>query len=146
MLPNEHILIVEDDPHQLTVIREVLRDGRIGNGLHTVTTGEEAIEYLSASGKYADRQTYPAPCLVLLDLKLPGMSGFDVLQWIRSSSDFKKLPVVVLTGSRDHQDLERGYALGVNSYLFKPFAIEELRALVKSINAYWVILAQKPLF
>ena len=144
MYIDDRILIVEDNLDQLRLMTEVLQSGRISNEVHSVTTGEEAIAFLSGESAYCDRTVYPLPCLLLLDLKLPRISGFEVLEWVRAHPVFRTLPVVVLTGSHDSEDIERAYQLGANSYLLKPFKMEELRAVVKSINAYWVILAQKP--
>ena len=145
MYIDDRILIVEDNLDQLRLMTEVLQSGRISNEVHSVTTGEEAIAFLSGDlSAVVVRMVYPLPCLLLLDLKLPRISGFEVLEWVRAHPVFRTLPVVVLTGSHDSEDIERAYQLGANSYLLKPFKMEELRAVVKSINAYWVILAQKP--
>jgi CheY-like chemotaxis protein len=146
MTANDPILLVEDDPSQSEVIQQVLALDRIVNRIVAVSSGEEAIDYLAGRGRFADRAVFPLPSLVLLDLKLPNLNGFEVLNWIRNSPTLQKMPVVVLTGSSDSGDIERAYTLGANSYLVKPFTVQELRAMVKSINAYWVILAQKPHF
>ncbi len=144
MIENDRILLVEDDALQVQLIRQVLTASRVTNRVLSVGSGEEALDYLSGKGNYSDRVQYPLPSLVLLDLKLPKISGFEVLSWIRKNPVMNRLPVVVLTGSAEDGDIERAYNLGANSYLVKPFEMEDLRALVKSINAYWVILAQKP--
>jgi CheY-like chemotaxis protein len=146
MYPNDLILVVEDDSDHYALLEEGFRRERLANALARVTTAREAIAYLNGEGAFAERGNHPLPCLVLLDLSLPEESGFAVLEWVRNHPNFKKLPVVVLTGSRDDRDLNRAYALGANSYLVKPFDIAEFRALVKSINAYWVLLAQTPRF
>lgn len=144
MIENDRILLVEDDALQVQLIRQVLTASRVTNRVLSVGSGEEALDYLSGKGNYSDRVQYPLPSLVLLDLKLPKISGFEVLSWIRKNPVMNRLPVVVLTGSAENGDIERAYNLGANSYLVKPFEMEDMRALVKSINAYWVILAQKP--
>jgi CheY-like chemotaxis protein len=144
MIENDRILLVEDDALQVQLIRQVLTASRVTNRVLSVGSGEEALDYLSGKGNYSDRVQYPLPSLVLLDLKLPKISGFEVLSWIRKNPVMNRLPVVVLTGSAENGDIERAYNLGANSYLVKPFEMEDLRALVKSINAYWVILAQTP--
>jgi len=144
MFPNNHILVVEDDREHFTLIEEGFRRARIANQLFRAGTAEEAIAYLSGEGEFANREAYPLPCLVLLDLKLPGESGFSVLEWVRSRGKFKRLPVVVLTASHMNADLDKAYSLGANSYLVKPFDVAEFRALIKSINTYWVLLAEKP--
>lgn len=146
MIANDRILVVEDDAAQVDLIRQVLTESRVSNSVCAVHSGEEAIAYLAGEGKHANRIEHPLPSLVLLDLKLPGMTGFEVLNWIRTHPTFQRLPVVVLTGSGDVSSIQRAYSLGANSYLVKPFTMDELRSLVKSINAYWVILAAKPQF
>jgi CheY-like chemotaxis protein len=100
--------------------------------------------YLSGSGPYSDRLEYPLPCFLLLDVAAQG--AFEALTWIRGHRDFRRLPVIVFTQSTDLEQIDRAYALGANSYLVKPFDPEKLRELVKAINAYWVILVEKPSF
>jgi CheY-like chemotaxis protein len=144
MVGSERILLVEDDQNQVRLIEHVFRQGRVSNPICAVTSAEEAISYLSGNGKYSDREDYPLPCLLLLDLKLPGASGFDFLNWVRANPKFQRLPVVVLTNSTNNSDIDRAYALGANSYLAKPVELDAFRAVVKAINAYWIILAEKP--
>jgi len=144
MNAKDTILVVEDDAAQVELIQQVLAESRVSNSVFAVDSGEEALAYLSGQGKYANRLEHPLPTLVLLDLKLTGMSGFEVLNWIRTNPTVQRLPVVVLTSSKSGGHIQRAYALGANSYLIKPFTMDELRSMVKSINAYWVILAQKP--
>jgi CheY-like chemotaxis protein len=144
MVGSERILLVEDDQNQVRLIEHVFRQGRVSNPICAVTSAEEAISYLSGNGKYSDREDYPLPCLLLLDLKLPGASGFDLLNWVRANPKFQRLPVVVLTNSTNNSDIDRAYALGANSYLAKPVELDAFRAVVKAINAYWIILAEKP--
>ncbi len=144
MFPDNHILVVEDDFDQFRLMEEGFRRGKVANPLTHVTTAAEAIACLNGDGHYADREKYPLPCLILLDLKLPGESGFAVLEWVRKHPKLAKLPVVVLTVSHHSDDLERAYQLGANSYLVKPFELLDFQALIKSINSYWVLLAQKP--
>ena len=144
MFPENHILAVEDDSDHFHLIEEAFRRGRVANPLTRASTAAEAIACLNGDGRYADREKYPLPCLILLDLKLPGESGFAVLEWVRKHPTLGKLPVVVLTVSHHSDDLEKAYRLGANSYLVKPFDAADFQALVKSINSYWVLLAQKP--
>ena len=100
--------------------------------------------YLAGEGPFADRQRHPFPVLVLLDLKLPRRSGLEVLEWIRAQTGLKRLPVVVLTSSKEATDVNRAYDLGANSYLVKPVGFDSLLELVKSLEVYWLILNQKP--
>jgi CheY-like chemotaxis protein len=142
MFETQGILLVDHDAAQAGAIREVFEKQRVANIVHAVATGTEAIAYLSGEGKYADRINYPLPGFMLLDLAVTG--GFEVLIWVREHPELKRLPVVVLTHSSQPEHISRVYALGANSYLIKPFDTGKLRELVKAINAYWVILVQKP--
>jgi CheY-like chemotaxis protein len=140
----QSILLVDNDPAQASLIREVLQAERVSNNVQIVPNGPETIAYLTGTGKYRDRSAFPLPCFLLLDLKVDG--AFEVLSWIRNQLELRRMPVVVLTHSRDLEHVTRVYALGANSYLVKPFDQAKLRELVKAINAYWVILVQKPTF
>ena len=140
------ILLVEDDPDELTIIQRALAEERVSNRLVTVRSGEEAMDYLLGKGRYVNRTEFPLPCLVLLDLKLRGMPGLDFLQWLRSQSEFRKLPVVVLTHSSAPEDVDAAYERGANSYLVKPLEISALQGVLKSINGYWILTVQKPVW
>jgi len=109
-----------------------------------VTDGDQAVAYLAGSPPFADRALHPAPILMLLDLKLPRRSGLEVLAWLRRESPLKRLPVVVLTSSRESGDVNRAYDLGCNSYLVKPVAFDALLDMIRTINHYWVLLNEKP--
>ena len=111
------ILLVEDDYNDILLIQRAFRKAEIQQSMLQVTDGDEAIAYLSGEGQYTDRQTYPIPSLILLDLKLPRRSGLEVLAWIRQQTKLKRLLVVVLTSSQENSDLNRAYDLGANSYL-----------------------------
>jgi len=102
------------------------------------------VAYLSGKPPYADRNRYTLPALMLLDLKLPRKSGLEVLQWVRQQDGLKRLPVVVLTSSRETADVNRAYDLGANSYLVKPVAFESLLEMVKALNLYWMTLSERP--
>lgn len=138
------ILLVEDDPNDVLLIQRAFRKARLVNPLQVVRDGEEAIAYLGGEGAYADREQYPLPALVLLDLKLPRRSGFEVLQWIRQHAGLKRVPVVVLTSSRNGPDVNLAYELGANSYLVKPVGFEGLVDLLKAVHLYWMVLSEKP--
>ena len=109
-----------------------------------VRDGEEAVGYLSGAPPYDDRTRFPLPVFMLLDLKLPRRSGLEVLAWVRQESVVKRLPVVVLTSSRESVDVNRAYDLGVNSYLTKPVGFEALLEMVKNVNLYWLVLNENP--
>ena len=108
--------------------------------LHAVTDGEEAIAYLQGANLFADRELYPLPNLVVLDLKMPRLSGFDVLAWLRQEEKCHWLPVIVLSSSNHEADVKRAYSLGANSYLVKPAAFDTLVEIVNAIWQYWLTL------
>lgn len=141
---NPRILLVEDDPDDVFRIQRAFRKSNSACSIEVVTDGEQAIHYLSGQGDYADRDRYPLPVLVLLDLKLPRYSGFEVLNWLRNESDLKHLPVVVLTSSDQQVDIDRAYAVGANSYLAKPPDPNTLLEMVKALGLYWVIFNRSP--
>jgi CheY-like chemotaxis protein len=137
------ILHVEDDSNDVLLLQHACRKAGIGFDLQSVTDGEEAIAYLRGADKFADREHYPSPKLILLDLKMPRMSGFEVLDWMRREDTLRRLPVVVLTSSNHDADVKRAYDLGANSYLVKPVGFDGLVELVKAVNYYWLTLNQR---
>lgn len=138
------ILLVEDDPNDALLIQRAFRKANLMNPMKVVEDGEEAVAYLSGRGVYADREEYPLPTLILLDLKLPRKSGLEVLEWMREQPGLKRLPVVVLTSSREAPDINRAYELGANSYLVKPGGFDDLLEMVRTVGMYWMILSEKP--
>lgn len=138
------LLLVEDDPNDVMLFRRAKDKSNLVNPLQVVEDGEAAIAYLSGQGQYADRNRYPLPALVLLDLKLPRKSGLEVLAWLRQQPGLQRLPVVVLTSSRESLDVARAYDLGANSYLVKPVAFDSLLEMVKALGLYWLIFNEKP--
>lgn len=138
------VLLVEDDPNDVLLMRRAFKMAGIEAALHVVGDGMTAIEYLSGVGEYADRGRYPLPSLMLLDLKLPRRSGHEVLAWLRQESALRRLPVTVLTASRESLDVERAYELGANSYLVKPTAFSALLELVSALGRYWLLLNERP--
>lgn len=138
------LLLVEDDPNDVMLFRRAKDKSNLVNPLQVVEDGEAAVAYLSGQGTYADRNRYPLPALVLLDLKLPRKSGLEVLAWLRQQPGLQRLPVVVLTSSRESLDVGRAYDLGANSYLVKPVAFDSLLEMVKALGLYWLILNEKP--
>ncbi|HTL59773.1 MAG TPA: response regulator [Candidatus Limnocylindrales bacterium] len=129
------ILVVEDDYNDVLLIRRAFRLAQIGNHIRFVRNGRSAIAYLSGIGRYANRDKYPMPSLVLLDLKMPGLDGFGVLEWIRQQSRFNTLRVVVLTSSDEIRDVNEAYQLGANSFLVKPLEFENIGALFSTLTA-----------
>ena len=138
------LLLVEDDPNDVMLFRRAKDKSKLANPLQVVEDGEAALAYLSGRGIYADRNLYPFPALMLLDLKLPRKSGLEVLAWLRQQPGINRLPVVVLTSSKESLDVGRAYDLGANSYLVKPVAFDNLLGMVKALGMYWLILNEKP--
>jgi len=132
------ILLVEDNPDDLFLMKRALQSARIINPLIVVETGQEAMEYLDGVGKFADRDSYPIPAAVFIDLKLPLVFGHEVLAWIRRRKEFESVVVLVLTSSDRPSDLNRCYALGANSYLIKPPTAEQLEARAKAFKWQWL--------
>lgn len=132
------ILYAEDEPDDVFFMIRACKHAGIESLIVTVPDGHEVIRYLSGEGKYADRNRYPIPRLVLLDLHMPEFSGFDVLQWIRAHPPVSMIPVLVLTSSSDAGDIERASALGANGYLVKPGNLDELVTMTKALRDYWL--------
>lgn len=130
------ILLVEDDPDDIFIFKRALRAANIVNPVIVLTSGQDTIDYLSHTGKYADPVDFPAPFLIFLDLKLPYVDGFEVLSWIRKQPDLQSVVVVVLSGSDESRDHQRAYALGARSYLVKPPTAEQLRQFIDSMASY----------
>jgi DNA-binding response OmpR family regulator len=139
------ILLVEDDESDVLRLRRAFQKARIASLLIDVRDGEQAIQYLSGVGIYANRSKYPIPSLVLLDLRLPKLSGFEVLEWIREQADLCKLIIVVLTGSDAVPDANKAYKLGANSYLIKPGNTEELVEMLTRLEDQWLTAEQLPI-
>lgn len=138
------ILLVEDNRDDEELTRLALEDCNVSNRLVVVRDGQEALEWLFCTGKYAERDPCEDPCVVLLDLKLPKISGLEVLERIRGDERTRRLPVVILTSSREEQDLLRGYGLGANSYIRKPVDFEQFTRAVRELGVYWMVLNQPP--
>ncbi|WP_413436943.1 response regulator [Sulfuriferula sp. GW1] len=138
------LLLVEDDSNDIMLFRRAKDKTNLVNPLQVVEDGEAAVAYLSGQGQYADRNRYPLPALVLLDLKLPRKSGLEVLAWLREQPGLRRLPVVVLTSSKESTDVGLAYDLGANSYLVKPVAFDSLLEMIKALGLYWFILNEKP--
>ena len=138
------ILLAEDDQNDIMLIRRAFTKSHVVNPIACVENGEEVVNYLSGNGVYSDRDQHPLPFMLLLDLKLPRMSGHEVLKWLRAQQGLRRLPVVVLTSSREPADINRAYELGANSYLVKPVVFEEFTTLLKQLQVYWLMLSEHP--
>jgi DNA-binding response OmpR family regulator len=138
------ILLVEDDQNDVFFLRYAFEAADIQNPLQVVFDGQEAINYLAGKDKYADRRHFPLPCLVLLDLKLPGKMGNDVLRWMRDQPQLSHLLVIMLTSSSDLNDVDGAYECGAQSYLVKPLSMEKRLEMARAIKTYWLELNEFP--
>ena len=138
------VLYVEDEESDVIFMRNAWKKMGLLNPLHVVTDGEKAVQYLSVEKKYANRDTHPMPCLVLLDLKLPKVSGLEVLEWIRQQPAIHQLPVVILSSSNKPEDVSAAYALRVNAYLVKPSQTDGLLKMVASLRDFWFAQVEGP--
>lgn len=138
------ILLVEDNPKDVVLIQRAFRKTQISAPLHTVSDGEKAIAYLSGEAPYHDRAEYPIPVLILLDLKLPRRSGAEVLAWLRQQPGLRRIPVVMLTASREYVDVNQSYDLGANAYMVKPVSFDHLVRILDTLNVHWLTLNEKP--
>ena|SRR5437764_1127985 len=144
MTANEFILLVDDDENDALLLQRAFKKAGLHDWLRVLTQGQEAINYLSGRDSYADRDRFPLPFLMLLDLKMPGIDGFEVLRWARSEPDLKRLLIVVLTSSNLQTDVDRAYELGANSYLVKPVEFDEMVNMVQRFQAYWSEINRTP--
>lgn len=135
------ILLVEDNPADVRLTTEALRDGKVQNNLHVVGDGVEAMAFLRRAGAYADA---PHPDLVLLDLNLPRKDGREVLAEIRADAKLRRVPVVVLTTSEAEEDVLRAYDLNANCYITKPVDLDQFIRVVKSIEDFWLSIVKLP--
>jgi CheY-like chemotaxis protein len=133
------ILHVDDDANDVVLFQHAVKKAGLDLRMLTVADGEEAFAYLSGKGQYANREEFPIPGLLLLDLKMPRVSGFDVLKWLRRHEKFRRLPVLVLTSSNHAGDIQRAYDLGANSYIVKPVGFESLVQLSRVVQQYWLL-------
>ncbi len=144
MLTDQFILLAEDDPNDTLLIRRAFQKAGLGESLKSVSDGDHAIDYLRGINSYADRASFPLAFLLLLDLKMPGTDGFEVLQWVRSQPNLKRLLVVVLTSSNLQADVDRAYELGANSYLVKPVEFNQMVNMIQRFEAYWTEINRFP--
>ena len=138
MASHINILHVEDDPNDALLFQHACRKAQVDFQLQSVSDGDEAMAYLRRIRDGNDGRGQALPHLILLDLKMPRVSGFDLLAWLRGESAFQKLPVIVLTSSNHESDIKRAYALGANSYLVKPVSFDALVEIARTIHGYWL--------
>ena len=142
-LEQVEILLVEDSPEDAEMTMRALRKRNLANHVHWVKDGEEALEYLFCSGRYAGRDIMQPPRLVLLDIKMPKVDGIEVLRRVKGSH-LKQIPVVVMTSSNEERDVLESYRLGVNSYIVKPLQFADFLDTVSNIGLYWVLTNRVP--
>ena len=138
------ILLVEDSPYDAEMTIRALTKRHLANKIFHVKDGEEALDFLLGTGQYASRKNSQHPKVVLLDLKLPKVDGFEVLRAVRSNERTQSIPVVVLTSSHEQKDVVESYKLGVNSYIVKPVEFENFSEAVAEVGCYWVLLNEPP--
>lgn len=141
---NVEILLVEDSPQDVELTLRALRSRNVANHVHVVKDGAEALDFLFAKGRYANRVARLAPKLVLLDLKLPKVSGLEVLKALKGNEQTKHIPVAILTSSQEEKDMVESYRLGANSYIVKPVEFDNFVEAVSVLGLYWLVV-NKPL-
>jgi CheY-like chemotaxis protein len=145
LLPEQAvILLVDDREDDVLLVRRALSRANVPNPLFVVRDGEEAMAYLDGVGKYSNRDEYPLPDIMLLDIKMPKMDGFDVLREVRSRAEFKAMRIIVLTSSEDIFDVNKAYDLGANSFLVKPLEFENYTAMMRTLSAFWLHQSKNP--
>jgi len=138
------ILLVEDNPNDAELTIRALKKQNLANSLHWVKDGAEALDYIYAKGEYSDRELENRPKIILLDLNLPKLGGLEVLKKIKEDKSTKMIPVVVLTSSREEEDMVKSYNYGVNSYIVKPVDFDKFVKSVSDLGLYWVLLNKSP--
>ncbi|HEX8355971.1 MAG TPA: response regulator [Segetibacter sp.] len=140
------ILLVEDNMSDAELILRALRKVNLANNVVHLRDGAEAIEFLTGAGEYADRNVKKIPKVVLLDIKMPRVDGIEVLKQIKENEETKLIPVVVMTSSKEEQDIIKSYELGVNSFMSKPVDFNNFARAVSKLGLYWVLINQSPLY
>jgi len=138
MVVKKTVLVADDDANDVNLLKRAFQKAGIDVSISSVGDGEEAIEYLQGGNKFANRAEFPIPVLMVLDLKMPRTSGFEVLEWLRTQAGLKRMLVVVMTSSDEPQDIDRAYDLGANSFLKKPSDFTALTTLSQRLHDYWL--------
>ena len=143
-MSDKAILLIEDNPSDIALTERPLKRNNISNPLVVAQDGQEGLDYLFGAGAFAGRDTALQPVLILLDLKLPKLDGLEVLRRIRADARTRRTPVVILTSSREEQDIAAGYDLGVNSYIRKPVDFQQFTETVRQLGLYWLVINEAP--
>lgn len=138
------ILLIEDEPADAQLILRGFEKAKVLNPIVHLTNGDDALRYLAGRGEFSDRIKYPIPALILLDLKLPGLTGIQLLQWLHVQGELKRIPLVVLTADDRKETVNAAYDLGANSYLVKPGNPVDIVRMIKVIQSYWLALNEAP--
>jgi len=140
------VLLVEDDLNDIFLVKRAFKIAKVRNPLQVVTDGQDAIHYLSGNGRYADREAYPLPKLIVMDIKMPRRSGFEVLQYVKGGGNhlLRRIPIVIVSSSESPTDINRAYELGANAYMVKPVDYRAVEHLFNSITQYWGLECAKP--
>jgi len=134
------ILLVEDNPMDVVLTLDAFKEAKLKNKVNVARNGEEALDFLFGRGKFSDRDAFHLPALILLDLKMPGIDGFELLRQIKRTDILKRIPVIILTSSKEEGDRTLSYDIGANSYLMKPVAFNGFVDVIKRIDDYWFSL------
>lgn len=138
------VLLVEDDINDIFLVKRAFKLAQLQNPLQVATDGEDAIDYLRGAGKYADRTAYPLPKLIVMDIKMPRRTGFEVLEWVKHDGVLRRIPIVIVSSSDNPADINRAYELGANAYMVKPVDFRAVEHLFQSITHYWGLECAKP--
>ena len=145
MLNDEvEILLIEDDPEDLDLTMRALSDAHVCNRIQVARDGEEALDFLFCRGPFGERDPDTHPKLILLDLKLPKVDGLEVLDQVKRHPRTRAIPIVILTSSKQEEDIVQGYKLGANSYIQKPVDFDQFQATIKNLGYYWLLVNQPP--
>ncbi|MBF0291566.1 MAG: response regulator [Nitrospinae bacterium] len=138
------MLLVEDDPSHRLLIRKNLENHGVTNDINEVEDGQEALDYIYGVGEYADRKKYPMPDIVILDIKMPRVDGFGVLERLKSDPKMKRIPVIMLTTSSRDEEIAKGYEYGANAYVTKPLDFADFAKKLHDLKMFWVLTAEIP--
>jgi len=138
------VLLVEDDLNEIFLVKRAFKMARVQSPLHIVTDGVEAMNYLRGQDRFSDRRAYPLPKLIVMDIKMPRKSGFEVLEWVKRDPLLRRIPIVIVSSSENPADINRSYELGANAYMVKPVDFQAVEHLFQSITHYWGLECAKP--